>query len=50
VVNLATHLALAGERVLVIDLIPGAATSGFGIRPSGAVRLWSDDRFGFAGR
>jgi chromosome partitioning protein len=32
VVNLATYLALAGERVLVIDLDPqGNATSGFGI-------------------
>ena len=32
VVNLATSLALAGERVLVVDLDPqGNATSGFGI-------------------
>jgi chromosome partitioning protein len=32
VVNLATYLALAGERVLVIDLDPqGNATSGFGV-------------------
>jgi chromosome partitioning protein len=32
VVNLATYLALSGERVLVIDLDPqGNATSGFGI-------------------
>src|ERR687897_2572415 len=32
VVNLASYLALAGERVLVIDLDPqGNATSGFGI-------------------
>ena len=32
VVNVATYLALAGERVLVIDLDPqGNATSGFGI-------------------
>ena len=32
VVNLATYLALAGERVLVIDLDPqGNATSGFGL-------------------
>lgn len=32
VVNLATYLALAGQRVLVIDLDPqGNATSGFGI-------------------
>ncbi len=36
VVNLATYLALAGERVLVIDLDPqGNATSGFGVeRPT----------------
>ncbi len=32
VVNLATYLALLGDRVLVIDLDPqGNATSGFGI-------------------
>ncbi len=32
VVNVATHLALAGDRVLLIDLDPqGNATSGFGI-------------------
>ncbi len=32
VVNLATYLALAGERILVIDLDPqGNATSGFGL-------------------
>jgi len=32
VVNLATALALAGRRVLVVDLDPqGNATSGFGI-------------------
>jgi chromosome partitioning protein len=32
VVNLATYLALAGERVLVVDLDPqGNATSGFGV-------------------
>src|SRR5436190_24208442 len=32
VVNLASYLALAGERVLVVDLDPqGNATSGFGI-------------------
>ena len=32
VVNLATYLALAGDRVLVIDLDPqGNATSGFGL-------------------
>lgn len=35
VVNLATYLALAGDRVLVIDLDPqGNATSGFGIDKS----------------
>ena len=32
VVNLASYLALAGDRVLVIDLDPqGTATSGLGI-------------------
>ena len=32
VVNLATYLALAGERVLVVDLDPqGNATSGLGL-------------------
>ena len=32
VVNLATYLALSGQRVLVVDLDPqGNATSGFGI-------------------
>ncbi len=37
VVNLATHLALAGDRVLVIDLDPqGNATSGFGEPPGEA--------------
>ena len=36
VVNLATYLALEGERVLVVDLDPqGNATSGFGIDRSG---------------
>jgi chromosome partitioning protein len=36
VVNLAAYLALAGDRVLVIDLDPqGNATSGFGIERSG---------------
>ncbi|HEY7031745.1 MAG TPA: AAA family ATPase, partial [Thermomicrobiales bacterium] len=36
VVNLATALALAGRRVLVVDLDPqGNATSGFGIDRSG---------------
>jgi chromosome partitioning protein len=35
VVNLATYLALLGDRVLVIDLDPqGNATSGFGIDKS----------------
>ena len=35
VVNLAADLAIAGERVLVIDLDPqGNATSGFGIERS----------------
>jgi chromosome partitioning protein len=39
VVNLATYLALAGERVLVIDLDPqGNATSGFGIDKSSMER------------
>jgi chromosome partitioning protein len=39
VVNLATYLALAGERVLVIDLDPqGNATSGFGIEKRGVER------------
>jgi chromosome partitioning protein len=36
VVNLATYLALAGDRVLVIDLDPqGNATSGFGVDRGG---------------
>jgi chromosome partitioning protein len=36
VVNLATYLALSGERVLIVDLDPqGNATSGFGIDRSG---------------
>ena len=35
VVNLATYLALSGDRVLVIDLDPqGNATSGFGVDKS----------------
>ena len=35
VVNLATYLALAGQRILVVDLDPqGNATSGFGIDKS----------------
>jgi chromosome partitioning protein len=39
VVNLATYLAIDGERVLVIDLDPqGNATSGFGIDRSGLDR------------
>jgi chromosome partitioning protein len=39
VVNLATYIALAGERVLVIDLDPqGNATSGFGVDRGAAER------------
>jgi chromosome partitioning protein len=39
VVNLATYLALAGDRTLVIDLDPqGNATSGFGIEKGGVGR------------
>jgi chromosome partitioning protein len=39
VVNLATYLALSGQRILVIDLDPqGNATSGFGIDKSGVDR------------
>jgi chromosome partitioning protein len=39
VVNLATYLALAGDRVLVIDLDPqGNATSGFGVDRSSVDR------------
>jgi chromosome partitioning protein len=39
VVNLATYFALAGERVLVIDLDPqGNATSGFGVDRGAAER------------
>jgi chromosome partitioning protein len=39
VINVATYLALAGERVLVVDLDPqGNATSGFGIDRSGLGR------------
>lgn len=42
VVNLATALALAGERVLVVDLDPqGNATSGFGVdRPEGRTSIY----------
>ena len=40
VVNLATYLALLGDRVLVIDLDPqGNATSGFGVDRSAARRF-----------
>ncbi|MEO6349698.1 MAG: AAA family ATPase, partial [Candidatus Limnocylindrales bacterium] len=39
VVNLATYLALAGQRVLVIDLdSQGNATSGFGLDKSAVER------------
>lgn len=39
VVNLATYLALAGDRVLVLDLDPqGNATSGFGLEKSDVER------------
>ena len=45
VVNLATYLALAGDRVLVIDLDPqGNATSGFGIDRATARRVRSTTR------
>jgi chromosome partitioning protein len=41
VVNLASYLALAGDRVLVIDLDPqGNATSGLGIDRSGRVSVY----------
>ena len=41
VVNLASYLALAGDRVLVIDLDPqGNATSGLGIDRSGGVSVY----------
>ena len=40
VVNLATYLALAGDRILVIDLDPqGNATSGFGIEKGRVERI-----------
>ncbi|MEO5941686.1 MAG: AAA family ATPase [Candidatus Limnocylindrales bacterium] len=43
VVNLATYLALAGERVLILDLDPqGNATSGFGIDRSSLERTLYD--------
>jgi chromosome partitioning protein len=43
VVNLAADLALAGERVLVVDLDPqGNATSGFGIDRSNLIRTVYD--------
>src|SRR5918993_5586300 len=51
VVNLASHLALAGDRVLVIDLDPqGNATSGLGIDRSSVERSVYDaliDGIGF---
>ncbi len=41
VVNLASYLAIAGDRVLVIDLDPqGNATSGLGIDRSGGVSVY----------
>ncbi|MEA2537433.1 MAG: chromosome partitioning protein [Chloroflexota bacterium] len=47
VVNLATYLALAGERVLVIDLDPqGNATSGFGIEKRDVERSVYDSLLG----
>ena len=43
VVNLASHLALLGDRVLVIDLDPqGNATSGLGVDRSGVERSMYD--------
>lgn len=43
VVNLATYLALSGDRVLVVDLDPqGNATSGFGIDRGGLDRTLYD--------
>ncbi len=47
VVNLATYLALAGERVLVIDFDPqGNATSGFGVDRAGLERSVYDALIG----
>jgi chromosome partitioning protein len=49
VVNLATYLALAGDRVLVIDFDPqGNATSGFGVDRSGLERSVYDALVGDA--
>ena len=47
VVNLATYLALSGDRVLVIDLDPqGNATSGYGIEKAQADRSIYDSLVG----
>jgi chromosome partitioning protein len=49
VVNLATYLALAGDRVLVIDFDPqGNATSGFGVDRAGLDRSVYDALVGSA--
>jgi chromosome partitioning protein len=49
VVNLATYLALAGDRVLVIDFDPqGNATSGFGVDREGVERSVYDALVGSA--
>jgi len=49
VVNLATYLALAGDRVLVIDFDPqGNATSGFGVDRAGLERSVYDALVGSA--